>query len=269
MKYINTNQLEKLKITEDNYYVVLDFDKTVTGKESLDSWIAVIDFEIYGEACKKDIKELNAKYEPFELDYTLSNEEKEQYMQEWYQKSMDLLYQYQITYSNLQKALKKGTLKFRKGAKEFLQKLQQKNIPVIILSAGIGNMIEEFLKQQECYFNNMYIISNFVQFKNDKMQKFTASILHSMNKKMEGRLPRTLQDIINQKQYAILCGDIIEDIQMVPKEKLKNTITIGFLNSKIEENLSFYNQNYDIVLTEKEACFQEVEKIIEKGKEDK
>lgn len=48
---------------------------------------------------------------------------------------------------------------------------------------------------------------------------------------------------------------------MVPKENLEHTITIGFLNDKIEENLSFYKQNYDVVLTNEDATFYEVEKI--------
>ncbi len=263
MKYINRpNKLETIKLTKDNYYVVLDFDKTITNQESLDSWMALVDFDIYGENCKKDIEELNAKYEPFELDYTLDEKVKEKYMEEWYQKSMDLLYRYKLTNSNLKKALQKDTLNFRKGAKDFLQKLQQDNIPVIILSAGIGNVIEEFLKKQECYTNNIFIISNFVSFENDQMKPFTALILHSMNKRIEGKLLEPLQRAINQKQYAILCGDIIEDIQMIAKEKLENTITIGFLNNKIKENLEVYQKNYDIVLTDEEACFQEVEKVI-------
>lgn len=263
MKYINdTNKLERIKLTKDNYFVVLDFDKTITSKKSLDSWMALLDFDVYGEKCKKDIEKLNAKYEPFELDYTIEDKVKEQYMVEWYQKSMNLLYQYKLTESNLKKALQKGTLRFREGAKEFLQKLQQENIPVIILSAGIGNVIEEFLKEQACYTNNIYIISNFISFKNDEMQPFTTPILHSMNKRMEGKLPESLQKIINQKQYAILCGDIIEDIQMIEKGKLPSTITIGFLNNKIEQNIEVYKQNYDIVLTDEQACFQEVEKIL-------
>lgn len=266
MKYINTEKLEKVKISKDNYYVVLDFDKTITNKESLDSWMTLVDFEIYGEDCRKEWEKLNASYAPIEFDYTIDNKTKEKYMIEWYEKSMDLLYQYQLTYSNLQKTLQKETLKFRKGAKEFLQSLYQQNIPVIMVSAGIGNVIEEFLKKYECYYNNIYIISNFIQFKDNKMQKFATSIIHSMNKKMEGNLPEKLQNTINQKQYAILCGDLVEDIQMIKKEKLENTITIGFLNNKIEENLIFYRQNYDVVLTEEEASFQEVEKIIKERK---
>lgn len=56
---------------------------------------------------------------------------------------------------------------------------------------------------------------------------------------------------------------------MVPKNKLDKTLTIGFLNQKIEENLANYNKHYDIVLTNEEATFYEVEKIIKKRKEEK
>lgn len=269
MRYSNTNKLEKIKLEKNNYYVLLDFDKTLTSKESLDSWMAIIDFEIYGKACKKDIETLNAKYAPMESNYTLDYEVKEQYMIEWYQKSMDILYQYQLTYSNLIKALQKDKMELRDGAKEFLKNLQANKIPVIILSAGIGNVIEEFLKKQQCYYDNIYIISNFIEFREDKMQKFTASILHSMNKKVEGRLPETIQNIIEKKQYIILCGNIVEDIQMISKQDLERTITIGFLNDPVQDNLSIYQQNYDIVLTDQEACFQEVERIIKKRKEEK
>lgn len=58
-----------------------------------------------------------------------------------------------------------------------------KKVPVIILSAGIGNAIETFLNNEKCYYDNIYIISNFIEFKEDKMQKFTASLIHSMNKR--------------------------------------------------------------------------------------
>lgn len=262
MKYINTNKLEKIKLKENNYYVILDFDKTITSKESLDSWTAIVDFEILGEKCKKEWEQLNARYVPIESNYTLDYEVRKQQMVEYYEKSMDILYQYQLTYSSLLKSLERGKLQFRKGAKEFLTDLHRKNIPVIILSAGIGNAIEEFFKLNHCYYENIYIISNFIQFQEDKMQKYTNSIIHSMNKKLEGYLPLIWQKKIKEKEYAVLCGDIVEDIQMIKKEELDKAVTIGFLNDKIDENLKFYQQNYDIVLTKEEACFEEVEKII-------
>lgn len=213
MKYVNTNQLATIELEKNNYYILLDFDKTITSKQSLDSWMAVIDFEIYGEDCKKEVEALNAKYTPIELDYSLDDKTKKRYMEQWYQKSMDLLYKYQLSYPKLQKALTKNPLVFRKGAKDFLQKMFYENIPVIILSAGIGNVIEEFLKQEKCYYENIHIISNFITLKEDGMQKFDKTILHSMNKTIKGNLPLTIENEIKKKKYTLLCGDIIEDIR--------------------------------------------------------
>ena len=53
---------------------------------------------------------------------------------------------------------------------------------------------------------------------------------------------------------------------MLPKEKQQSTMMIGFLNDNLEQNWDHYKENYDIVLTEEDANFQEVEKIIEERK---
>ena len=262
MKYINKKQGKNIKFEKNNYYVVLDFDKTITRKESIDSWMATIDFEMYEKDCQKQWEKLNQEYAPIEVDYRMDYETKKQAMVDWYKKSMDLLYHYQLTIPKMKQAMQKNPFVFREGAKEFLQKLNQQGVIVIIISAGIGNVIEEFLKEQECYFENMYIISNFIEFREEKMQKYTKPLIHSMNKSIEGKLPKKWQEKIREKPYSILCGDIVEDCQMLPQEKRNQTLRIGFLNQEIQKNLKTYQENFDIVLTNDEATFYEVEKII-------
>lgn len=59
----------------------------------------------------------------------------------------------------------------------------------------------------------------------------------------------------------------MEDINMVTKEKLENTITVGFLNQEMEGNLKLYQKTFDIVLANN-ASFEELEEIlVEKMKE--
>ena len=48
---------------------------------------------------------------------------------------------------------------------------------------------------------------------------------------------------------------------MVTKEKLNTTITVGFLDNKIEERLKLYEDNFDIVLTDN-SSFNELLEII-------
>ena len=73
---------------------------------------------------------------------------------------------------------------------------------------------------------------------------------------------KKLNEFINDKRYTILLGDITDDINMVSKEKLNHTVTIGFLDKDIEKNLEKYNKTFDIVLTNGES-FKEVLKIID------
>ena len=162
MKYINTDKIENLKINKENVYVVIDFDKTITAATSDDSWDA--SSHMLGYDCKNKMNKLYQFYAPIELDYNLSFQEKEKYMIEWYKKCMNLYYKYGLTREKLKQSIEKSKLIFRKGAKEFIRKAYEENIPIIILSAGIGNVIEQFLKDNNCYFNNMYIISNFIEF---------------------------------------------------------------------------------------------------------
>ena len=162
MKYINSNKLENLNINSKNTYIVMDFDRTITSNESQDSW------DIAGKFLGKEMKEemdiLYKKFRPIELDYTINIDDKTKAMVQWYDSCMMLYSKYNLTKDKLIKSVKKGKIIFRKGAKEFLINAYKKNIPIIILSAGIGNVIEEFLIQEKCYFENIYIISNFIKF---------------------------------------------------------------------------------------------------------
>ena len=80
------------------------------------------------------------------------------------------------------------------------------------------------------------------------------------NKEYE-RIPKNIREKLEQKNKLILLGDLVEDIKMINKENLKNTLTIGFLDENIEQNLEKYNNNFDIVLTEN-SNFKDVKNIL-------
>ena len=167
MIYLNnkkkTNKLKE-KMNKDNICVFIDYDKTITSSESEDSWATSANKKAMGEEISNNLDKYYEKYGPIELNYTIDIEEKEKYMLEWYKKSMDLYYTYHLTKEKLKECINNSHLELRKGAKDFLFKLYKNNIPVVILSAGIGNVIEQFLKKEECYYDNMTIISNFIKF---------------------------------------------------------------------------------------------------------
>lgn len=228
MKYINTDQLEKIKLTKDNFFVAIDFDRTITAKESCDSWDA--SGNILGKDFQKQAEALYEKYGPIEQDYTISFEEKNRAMEEWYHKSLELYYEHHLTKEQLEKSIAQSNLIFRQGAKQFLQDMYQSQIPVIILSAGIRNVIEYFLREENCLYDNIYIIGNRLSFdENGNIEDFYGMMIHTLNKTMEGHLSSGFSQKIIDRKYRLLIGDFVEDKNMIPSKEWDQTIFIRFL----------------------------------------
>ena len=265
MIYINNeNKIKALekKFNKENICIFLDFDKTITSNESEDSWTVSANKKIIGEDIYNELDKYSEKYEPIEFDYTIDAKQKEEYMQEWYIKSMELYYKYNLTEEKLIKCIKNGKMYLRKGVKDFFYKLYENKVPVIILSAGIGNVVKQFLQEQKCYYNNMSIISNFIKFDNDgNMIKFSDDIIHSLNKNIDKLNDTRIKEITNSKKYRIVIGDLIEDINMIGKYPEEESLKIGFLNKNIKENLEIYKRNFDIILT-KENNFYDIGKYM-------
>ena len=260
MQYINEEKLNQIKLN-NNFYVATDFDKTLTATDSTSSWGACE--YVFGTEYLKRTNELMEKYAPLELDYNITVSEKEKVMEEWSWASLDLIYEYNLTSDLLKKGVEKSNLIFRDGAKEFLELMNEKNIPVIIMSAGLGNVIEMFLKKNNCYYDNIFIISNFIEFdENGNMKKFQNNMIHTLNKTINGHLNSEILNKISDKKYRLLFGDFIEDKNIVPKEEWDDTISVGFLCSEIEKNLNVYKENFDIVLTEEDSSFNIVRKML-------
>ncbi len=261
MKFLNEKKLEKIELNNNNFYVVIDFDKTITSKDSNDSWAAA--GNLLGEEFITKTDNLYNKYVPIEKDYSISFEEKTKHMETWYRTVMKYYYDYKLTKTKLERSIKNSKVILRKGAKEFLAKMYEKNIPVIILSAGIGNVIEIFLKENSCYFDNIKLITNFIEFdENGNMKKQVNQMIHSLNKTMEGHISKELKDKLVEKEHTLLVGDLVEDKKMAEGSNDDKTIYTSFLNSSIEENLEVYKKNFDIVLTEDEANFQTISDIL-------
>ena len=265
MIYFNSekkiNEL-KQKINKDNICVFMDYDKTITSSESEDSWDASANKEVMGEKIIKDLNKYYEKYGTIEFDYHIDKNKREKYIIEWYDKCMDLYYQYGLTKEKLKESIDNSKLILREGVKDFLFKLYENNVPVIIFSAGIGNVIEQFLRNEKCYYDNITIIGNFMKFdENGNIMKFSDNMIHSLNKNIDKLSDYKLKEKIEEKEYRIVIGDLVEDINMMGEYPEHKSLKIGFLNKNITKNLEVYRKNFDIVLTE-ENNFYDIEKYI-------
>jgi 2-hydroxy-3-keto-5-methylthiopentenyl-1-phosphate phosphatase len=52
----------------------------------------------------------------------------------------------------------------RDNAKDMLETLNKAEVPVLVLSAGIGDLVEEVLRHQSVDLPNVKVISNFMEF---------------------------------------------------------------------------------------------------------
>ncbi len=261
MIYINNQEkVNKLKLNSNNFFVVADFDRTLTEGASDSTWGVFANANQVGAEYKKRRTELYNKYRPMEIDPNLSEEEKSKAMTEWWQLHINLFYEYGVKEEAVKNAVAAGNLKYRGGAKEFLKKMNEFNVPVIIISAGIGNVIEEFLRLENDYYDNIKIISNFIVFENGEFKEVAGDIIHALNKNIVS-LDDNAKHNLENRERILLLGDGFADLKMISEEAKKNAITVGFLDEKIEENLESYNKGFDIVLTNL-GSFEDVNNIL-------
>lgn len=249
MIYINNERkVEEIKLTKDNFYVVADFDKTLTEGSSVSTWAVMANANKVGEEYTIKRTALYNKYRPIEIDSTISDEEKSKAMSEWWQAHINLFYEFGLKEQAIKDSLTEGGLNYRVGAKEFLIKMNELGIPVIIISAGIGNVIEEFLNKENDYYPNIKIISNFIEFENGMIKSIKGETIHALNKNIVS-LDEESKKLLENRKNILLLGDGLADLKMISEKQKESAITVGFLDEKIEENLKYFNEKFDIVLT--------------------
>lgn len=63
----------------------------------------------------------------------------------------------------------------RDGFKEFFDQLHKNNIPLFIFSAGVGDVLEEIIRQANVFYSNVSVVSNYMDF-NDDVSSCIASV---------------------------------------------------------------------------------------------
>ena len=248
MLYIKEGTKEKIKGWHaQDIHILADFDRTITEGNSNSSWSILSKSNLVPKEYVEERQKLYDYYRPIEIDENISYEEKNRLMSEWWNKHINLFIKYQLSEDVINNACNDlRVMAFRKGSKEFLEKMHIKNIPVIIISAGIGNFIKQFLINNNCYYDNIYIVSNFIKFENGIATGIIGNVTHSFNKN-EVFLDNNLQKLLEDRPHTILLGDQISDILMAKEERRDDALKIGFLDECVDENLKFYKEAFDIV----------------------
>lgn len=203
------------------------------------------------EDIQTEFMDMQTRYRGVELDRRMSIEEKIPHMIDWAQNGADLLVKAKVEKEQLPQMVQDAHVFLRDGFNDLVEILHNFNIPLLIFSAGLGNVIEEILKQSSRVTPHMKCVANYLEFdENDQFSGFKGELIHTFNK--SGKF---VQDDIewcrktHNRKNVILLGDMIGDLTMADGVVDPSTsLNIGFLNCNYEELLDTYLDHFDIVL---------------------
>ncbi|XP_064171022.1 7-methylguanosine phosphate-specific 5'-nucleotidase-like isoform X2 [Anguilla rostrata] len=240
--------------------VISDFDMTLTrfsynGKRCPTCHNILDNRKLISEECKEKLKDLLNTYYPIEINSGLSAEEKLPLMVEWWTKAHALLVQQKIRKDLLSLVVRESGAVLREGYQLFFDCLQEHDIPLLIFSAGIGDVLEEVIRQAGVFHPNVKVFSNYMDFdESGTLQAFKGQLIHIYNKREGALLNAGHFQALRARRNVLLLGDSLGDLTMADGVyRMQNILKIGFLNDKVEERKESYLKAYDIVLEQDET----------------
>ncbi|MFH4977798.1 hypothetical protein AB6A40_004507 [Gnathostoma spinigerum] len=259
---------EKLEVIRkggnEKLIVISDFDYTLSRVHDLSNNECITTYGVFDAALiekapiiYQKLEELKAKFIPIEFDPNIPTEEKIPHMEEWWESAHEQILRASLTREDIEKSVMNAKLEFRDGVVDMIKNLEYLQIPLIVFSAGIGDVIEVFLRNQlRTVPQNVRIVSNMMTYdENGVISGFSDPLIHTFSK--NGSV------IVNNSSFycdvakrtnRLLLGDSLGDVAM--DEGLNNdgiSLKIGFLNPlrselSVDGRLEKYLGEYDIVI---------------------
>lgn len=245
--------------------VIADFDGTLTRY-----WYDGARGQSSHSLLRQGSEEYDAKrealyqhYHPIEICPDIPLPEKAKLMEEWWEKTHGLLIEGGLTYEAIKKSISDAAIAFRDGVVELFEYLEERDIPVLIFSAGLADIIEEVFRQKlQRSFKNIKVVSNRMVFdEQGHLVAFKGKTIHVLNKNehaldMAAPVHDNLGDpngsiddnsLVKKRTNVLLLGDHIGDLGMSDGLNYDNRIAVGFLNANVEKSLKDYSKAFDIV----------------------
>ena len=178
------------------------------------------------------------KYRPIELDPKIPKEEKKPLLAEWMRLSAQLLKGIKFDTKEFEELCELYGHSLRDRTKELFKKLSVKKVPVLVFSAGLGDMVESLLKHQDVFYDNIHVVSNFIQFNGNVMEGFKGSreLLHVYNKNASA-IDEEYFEVLMDRTNILLMGDSLGDTDMAEGAKnVENLLKIGFLYHHVSDH---------------------------------
>ncbi|XP_049615457.1 7-methylguanosine phosphate-specific 5'-nucleotidase-like isoform X1 [Syngnathus scovelli] len=239
-------------------HVISDFDMTLTrfahnGKRVPATHNILDNRLLVDEDCGKKMRELLHTYYPIEIDVSRTVEEKLPFMVEWWTKAHHLLVEQKIRKDLLAPAVRESTSDtaiLRDGYQVFFDHLAHRNVPLLIFSGGVGDVLEEVIRQHGVFHPNIHIIANYMDFDHaGVLRAFKGDLIHTFNKRESALSHVARFPELQGRRSVLLLGDSLGDLNMaagVPEPR--HLLTVGFLNDQVDARRESYVNSFDIVV---------------------
>ncbi|KAK4320563.1 hypothetical protein Pmani_008567 [Petrolisthes manimaculis] len=237
------------------FQVIADFDRTLTrvwynGKKCETCYGIMDNSPMMPDFYREEANQLLARYYPIELDPHMTEAEKIPHMMEWYRNIHALILKCHVNKSSFKGMVSDSNIRLRDGTEELFGSLHRAGVPVLVLSAGIGDVLVEVLQHFNVYTDNVKVVANFFKYnKEGVIEGFQGDAIHMFNKNENAIHSSDYFQRLEGRANVILMGDSLGDVKMaVGVPNPVNVLKIGFLNDKIEERLESFMNNFDLVL---------------------
>eukprot|EP00854_Cymbomonas_tetramitiformis_P007218 gene7218-8600_t len=239
----------------DKLQVIADFDRTITksfvnGKRGASCHGVMESLQSLSDEYREATEALFNKYFPIETSPNLTKEEKIPIMTEWYGQAHALLLKEGITEEHISSAVRTANLELREGWPQLMQTLQSHQVPLLVFSAGIANVIHEVFAQK---FGNVssttHIISNWLSFSDTGcVEGISEPLIHMFNKDSRHTKGTDYHKSVEARCNVILLGDGLGDITMAEGISHNEVLKVGFLNDSVDKLLPKYTDVFDVII---------------------
>jgi 7-methylguanosine nucleotidase len=207
-------------------------------------------------------KAIFEKYRPMEVASDITEEERLKYMIEWWTNAHTLMLEHNVTRPAIADAWDHAHIELREYVDSLIELSHQADIPFLVFSAGVADIIEVGLERLKLDRDNVHVISNHMKWdEKDSLVGFSEPLVHVMCKNYSVVEGSDFYHQTQSRRNVLLMGDNLGDHQMANGVGDGHTVLrIAFLTDHLER-LPAFKENFDIILMN-DISFEQIYSLV-------
>jgi len=226
------------KLTADNLLVITDFDATITCGDSEQC------HDVMGNS-KLLSSEFRREFAPL-LDWSTNTAIDGV---EWWDVAHGLMIKHGMpARAIIPRLVREAKMVPRPGALELLKRMEDLNVPVLIVSAGLSDVIEEFLRQHGALSENVTVCSNRLNYQADSTPKSVSPEppITSFTKEYAYSSASAFFAEHAKRKAIVQLGDSLTDVDPARHVPYDHLLSVGFVNERPDPTK--HHETFDAVV---------------------